>query len=334
MSAATHLSLGVQEAARPGPRNLTLATALAGIFAVAALPAPALGADWGGGDGNWSDSSQWVPSSVPDSTTDIHVENGTAHIGSGTVNSHNAIIDAGGGVEVSGSGATWDNSGSSPGYGQRGGAIIVGETGVGTLDVSNGGTVKTTGTPAGTLLIGNQAGSNGTVTVGGGTGTSTLENSGPSGYPGQLYIGYAGTGALNVDAGGVVSGFQNVTLGVESTADGTLTVDGGSVDFGTSFIKVGDKGQGTLAIKNGGTVASASGFIASASSASTTGRGTVAVTGTGSTWTVGSGGLKIGADGAGALSIDDHGAVISGGSFSLASGTGSGKVTIQGGRYF
>jgi len=291
-----------------------------------AFPAPARSADWAGGDGNWSDASQWVPATTPDAATDVGVKSGTVHVGSGTVDSRNAVVDTGGKVEVSGGGTVWDNSGSSLGYNQRGGAIVVGETGVGTLDISNGGTVKTTGTPAGTLLVGDQAGSTGTVNVGGGTGTSTLENAGPVGYPGNFYVGYDGTGVLNVNAGGTVSGFDGMALGIGATGVGTLNVDGGSVDVSPGNLDVGQAGRGTLVVKNGGTVESRGGTV------SGNGGSAATVTGAGSAWHIGSGGLKVGYGQDGSLSISDHGVVdTAGGQFYLGQNAGSAALTLQSG---
>ncbi|WP_298014526.1 autotransporter domain-containing protein [uncultured Castellaniella sp.] len=309
-----------------GQRNLTLVVALSGVFAMTTLPTPAFGADWGGGDGDWSDSGQWSPASTPDSSTDVNVKSGTARVQSGTANSRNAVIDTGGKVEVSGSGAVWDNDGNSPGFGQRGGAIVVGDTGAGTLDISNGGTVKTTGSLAGSVLIGNQAGSNGTVSVGGGSGAATLESVGPVGYPGNFYVGYDGTGTLNVTAGGLVTGFQGMTLGVGATGDGTLIVDGGSVDVTPGSLDVGKAGRGTLIVKNGGTVASRGGTVFGNSGSSAT------VTGRGSAWNLGAGGLRVGTGYDGTLGIADHGAVdATAGQFYLGQGAGSGVLTIQSG---
>lgn len=306
--------------------NLTRAAALSGVFVAMALPAPALGADWGGGDGDWSDSSQWSSSATPDAATDVKVKSGTARIQTGIANSHNAVIDSGGQVDVSGSGAVWDNHGSSPGFGLRGGAIVVGETGAGTLDISNGGVVKTTGISAGTVLIGNQAGSSGTVNVGGGSGTSVLESAAPVGYPGNFYVGYDGTGTLNVTAGGSVTGFQGMTLGVGAGSAGTLTVDGGVVDVMPGNLDVGKAGRGTLIVKNGGTVESRSGSVSGSGNSSAT------VTGMGSAWNLEAGGLRVGTGKDGTLEIADHGAVnVDGGQFYLGQGTGSGVLTIQSG---
>jgi outer membrane autotransporter protein len=291
-----------------------------------ALPNVASSADWIGGTGDWDDPWNWNTFIVPDSATPVNVNGGLVTIRFGApAFSSNTIIDLGG--EVDAHFGNWENDGNSPGLNQRGGAIIVGDVGSGTLIISNGGAVKTTGNLAGSVLIGNQVGSNGTVTVGGGAGTSNLENAAPVGHSGNFYVGYAGTGTLNVNAGGTVTGFYDMKLGIDPTGSGTLNVDGGTIDLPTSVLTVGDQGQGRLTVKNGGTVSTSAGFV--------TGNGSTAtVTGTGSAWNLGTGGLRVGTAGSGTLTIDDHATVdVTAGSaqFYLAQGPGSGSMTVENG---
>lgn len=308
--------------------RLTTALVSATFFGMA-FPnvASSANADWISGIGNWDDPWNWNTFIVPDSMTLVNVNGGMATIRFGApAYSSNTIIDLGG--EVDADFGNWENDGNSPGLNQRGGAIIVGDVGSGRLVILNGSTVKTTGNLAGSVLIGNQVGSNGTVAVvGGGAGTSTLENAGPVGHSGNFYVGYAGTGTLNVDAGGTVTGFHDMKLGIDPTGSGTLNVNEGTVDLPTSVLTVGDQGQGRLTVKNGGTVSTSAGFV--------TGNGSTAtVTGTGSAWNLGTGGLRVGTAGSGTLTIDDHATVdVTAGSaqFYLAQGPGSGSMTVENG---
>ena len=101
--------------------------------------------------------------------------------------------------------------------------IDVGAFGTGGLDITNGGAVSY---PASTFYnhtyIGVSAGSSGTVTVGGGSGTSNL-----TGLD-YLYVGNDGTGRLDITGGGVVSESQSATIGVNPGSKGTVNVGGGT----------------------------------------------------------------------------------------------------------
>jgi fibronectin-binding autotransporter adhesin len=70
----------------------------------------------------------------------------------------------------------------------------VGYEGLGALNITGGGTVSNRNG-----YIGKQSGGNGTVTVGGGTGSATWTNSG------TLTVGSSGTGTLSIKTGGTVS---------------------------------------------------------------------------------------------------------------------------------
>jgi fibronectin-binding autotransporter adhesin len=182
--------------------------------------------------------------------------------GGGTVTStSNAFIAANPGstgtVTVGGGtgAATWTNSGS----------LTVGSQGTGTLNIVGGGTVTNTGT----AVIGNFAGSTGTVTVGGGIGAATWINSG------TLYVGFAGTGTLNLLDGGLVSApglggasagssinFDGGTLRITSTNTAVTAVNvlvrGGTIDLptsGSTFAVISTlAGSGTLTKTGPGTL--------------------------------------------------------------------------------
>ncbi|MGA7454669.1 MAG: autotransporter domain-containing protein [Rhodoplanes sp.] len=138
--------------------------------------------------------------------------------------------------------------------------LAVGQTGTGQLTIANGGVLTSTiGTD-----IGNQAGSNGTLTVTGAG--STLINGG------LLSVGTLGTGTLTIENGGMVSngGFGGF-IGYGAGSQGTVTVTGsgsiwnsspalrvGGSTLNTNFVPPGP-GTGTLTIADGGTVSVAGG---------------------------------------------------------------------------
>jgi outer membrane autotransporter protein len=132
---------------------------------------------------------------------------------------------------VDGAGSTWTNNGS----------LYIGDSGAGTLDISNGGAVVSTGDG----ILGANAGSDGSVTVDGAG--STLTSTG-------IQVGSGGDGTLVVSNGGSVSDGYS-TIGAGSGSSGAVTVDGaGSTWTSTVELRVGDSGSGTLNISNGGLV--------------------------------------------------------------------------------
>ncbi|WP_377847649.1 autotransporter outer membrane beta-barrel domain-containing protein [Bosea sp. UC22_33] len=161
---------------------------------------------------------------------------------------------------------------------------------------------------------------------------------------GDLSVGDAGTGQLDITTGGTVTNDLG-TIGNAAAGNGTVTVSGidGSGNASTwtnnGDLVVGQSGTGSLTILDGGKVSSLSGYIAGGSGS----QGTVTVSGvnsngTASTWT-NAGDLFVGYDGAGVLNIIAGGRVsnstgsISGGGNALVSGLGSswqnsGRLTV------
>src|SRR5262249_41046742 len=146
------------------------------------------------------------------------------------------------------------------------GPLMVGGSGTGFLTITNGGAVTTIG-PIGHVVIGSVG--TGTVTIGSATAPdlahlSTLTNNSPPFNAGRLIVGDTGNGTLIINPDGVVSGFFGATLAHGIGGQGTLIVNGGSINtinasFGFGDMTVGLVGRGTLTIQNGGTVTSASG---------------------------------------------------------------------------
>jgi T5SS/PEP-CTERM-associated repeat protein/autotransporter-associated beta strand protein len=146
------------------------------------------------------------------------------------------------------------------------GIFVVGETGTGSLVISNGGTVNVavtltdnggsyTGVPnSHASVIGDQAGSVGTVTV---TGTGSLWNSG------DLSVGVNGSGTMTISNGGsVVSGLGEVGYNHETfltpSGTGMATITGAGSSWDMTGLLVGTvspatgSGTGTVVIADGG----------------------------------------------------------------------------------
>ncbi|MDL2330136.1 autotransporter-associated beta strand repeat-containing protein, partial [Desulfosarcina sp. OttesenSCG-928-A07] len=160
-------------------------------------------------------------------TSGSYIHIGSTSSGSGTV------VVAGSGSELKGFGH-----------------LVVGFSGTGVLNISGGGKVTAYGVAAN--FIGEKSGSNGTVTVTG-SGSELNVNS--------LFVGYSGTGVLNISDGGKASGGR-IEIGCYSGASGTVTVGAGStmesaygVYVGGSFLAAGGTGllagSGTVSANNG-----------------------------------------------------------------------------------
>ena len=118
---------------------------------------------------------------------------------------------------VTGAGSKWINSN----------VLRVGESGTGTLSVEAGGSVSSLGGD-----LGRFAGSMGTATV---TGVNSIWDSTEDMYIGGFVTVGGGNGTLNVnDSGTVMVGGNTKVWGA-----GTINVDGGNFDGGTSFENMG-----------------------------------------------------------------------------------------------
>ena len=215
------------------------------------------------------------------------------------------VTDEGAVIVDTGGKLTLDGSSSSQN-------LAVGSTGRGTLTIQNGGS----GSGIQSLVIGDQPGSFGTMTItgagNGGVGSS-WENAG------TLYVGYAGTGTLNVNnlgelkADGVPPGGGNLAavIGVLGGSTGTAIVNGGTWTLGGS-LQVGASGNGTLTIATDlqGAASSSSlvqslDTVVGVEDGST---GTVTVSGDGAKWE-NAGNLTVGSSGKGSLTISNRGQV-------------------------
>lgn len=102
----------------------------------------------------------------------------------------------------------------------------VGYFGNGAITIDNGGSAS----GYNESYIGYKSGSTGMVTVGGSGFGSTLAVGGPFNAIGcSLYVGYSGTGILNINSGGSVSSTAGTYVGLSPGSSGTITFDGGTL---------------------------------------------------------------------------------------------------------
>lgn len=192
--------------------------------------------------------------------------------------------------------------------------LVVGRSGTGILNVENDATVK-----GNTAYIGYLNGSSGLANVSGSN--TRLELSG------VLAVGQqAGSnGTLSLLAGGKVFNSDG-HIGHQAGSKGSVTVSGVNSQWTNSGdLYVGHSGEGSLAISNVGRVTSTVGRIGRWEGAV----GTVSVSGRDSAW-VNSGSLHVGIFGTGELRVENGGkAESSGGYIGYAAG-GKGVATISG----
>jgi|GEM_PF-239973 len=159
--------------------------------------------------------------------------------GEGTLLVESGGLAATGGNATLGESSTGNGTATISGPGSRwsiGGNLIVGDGGTGELTITNGGQVIN----GGFAFIGNQAGSNGLITV---SGTDTRWNA-----PTNLFVGFAGTGSLTITDGAVVTG-SNVRVAEEAGSTGTINIGAdslatptapGSLNAGNLLLRPGD----------------------------------------------------------------------------------------------
>ena len=283
----------------------------------------------GGGDGsNWFDPLNWSPNGVPTASDDVDLSgapseiytpadhemfanNMTAGVGANT-NLYSARIPLtlsgnltvnGGRLRLSGGTATANE-------------VIVGSTTTGStfeLDGENGqnGTVAFN---SGLGVIGRDFGSSGTALV---------ERQAQWNNTGDLFVGRAGNGTLNVQSGGVVSN-ANGYVGF-FTGSGVAIVDGALSQWNNSGqLEIGRLNRGTVTVQNGGVVSSARAVIGNLAGSA----GIVTVDGSGSRWN--SGDLRVGNIGDATLNIRNGGVVSSAVASIGINRSSRGQVTVEG----
>jgi T5SS/PEP-CTERM-associated repeat protein len=249
---------------------------------------------------------------------------GTLNITSGgSVNGSPGICYLGSNAGSAGS-ATVDGTGST----LTSRSIYVGDYGTGSLSIANGGSVSAPGE----FKLGHYAGSTGTATVGGAGSTLTGGSVGLSGTL-SFYVGYSGSGLLNVVNGGSVNINSYAYVGSSSGSTGAVAVDGVGSRLTSNYgLTIGYSGTGMLNIVHGGLVNLPQnnnvnlGYVGYNSGSA----GTVTVSGNGSSLSSYFP-LSIGYSGTGTLNILDGGNVSAGG-YTLGVNVGSaGTVNLDGG---
>ncbi len=239
---------------------------------------------------------------------------GTLNVTSGgTVAANTSYLgyfnDSDGTVNISGAGSVLTNSAT----------LEVARYGSSTLTISDGGTAYNTdgyighydATPFGDYV----------------TGLVTVADSGSVWTnAGDLYVGDAGNGVLEITNGGVVYA-DNGFIADDGGSFGAVSVDGsGSSLILSNGLYVANGGTGSLEISDGGMVNNAAGYIGRGSMAT----GVVTVTGSGTIWS-NSSNLFVGDYGRGELIISNGATVFAGSStFIAAASNSTGRALVSG----
>jgi T5SS/PEP-CTERM-associated repeat protein len=164
------------------------------------------------------------------------------------------------------------------------------------------------------------------------TGTIAVDGAGSAFNASTLYMGYSGTGTMNITNGGAVTG--SISMGYNAGATGTITVDGAGSTLNAYSSTIGRNGSGIVTITNGGKYISRTpdwdylGYNPG-------GSGTVTVDGIGSSWSS-NGTLYVGNGGTGTLNIfngstlSNAGNVLVGGAGTINFGANGGALNTGG----
>lgn len=166
----------------------------------------------------------------------------------------------------------------------------------GVLDVVQAGTLTSRNG-----MVGTQASAQGNVGIRG-SGSQWVVREG-------LHVGDGGKGALRISAGGSVSSGRT-EIGRSGGVQGSVSVSGAGASWVVNDVfTIGTFGKGALDISSGAQVrqAAISGSVRLGDQAGSEGR--VTVSGQGTRWDTNGWSVQIGREGAGALTITDHGAV-------------------------
>ncbi|WP_447595449.1 autotransporter family protein [Aquipseudomonas campi] len=204
------------------------------------------------GQGGAGNASTWTI----DGDTYIGVEMGSTGrldiLDGGVVSGEGSVsigreVGSTGNVTVSGADSLWDaRSAANPSP-----SFQIGVGGIGTLDINDGGVVRSQ-----QGLIGVIGGGDGRVTVNGlGSSWAPLDN---------IYVGFEGTGLLQAEDGAAVSteqaggGAATIYIGYYAGSDGTVSVSSTTGDVSTlsatDDLRVGVEGSGSISIDSGGLV--------------------------------------------------------------------------------
>jgi T5SS/PEP-CTERM-associated repeat protein len=124
----------------------------------------------------------------------------------------------------------------------------IGTDGVGKMELTNGGSLRT-----GYLHLGRFAGSNGTMAVDGTETRCRVVATTTHGETGTTMVADAGTGRLDITNGASLTN-TDAYVGDQATGVGTVTVSGSGSRWESTSVDVGRFGKGSVTITNGGTM--------------------------------------------------------------------------------
>lgn len=203
----------------------------------------ALANDWTAGTGDWFTAGNWG-GFVPTAANDVDIDNGgTAQIG--------AAGAVSGGIELGGSGGETGNISITAGgtYVSSSSSNYIGNSGTGNITVSGAG-ASWTANLSSQIYFGNSTTGVGSLNVSAG-GTANINITGFN----SLIVGNSGTASMTVDGTGsnlTVTTGGNFYIGLFSTSTGTLTVSNGGVITSNVKLRLAASGSGTLNIGAGG----------------------------------------------------------------------------------
>jgi fibronectin-binding autotransporter adhesin len=179
------------------------------------------------------------------------------------------------------------------------GSLVIGDSGVGELDVSGGGQV--TQTPCSLLILGFNSGGDGTLKVDGAG--STVDDGACA-----IDIGFSGQGNVLITNGGHLNTGTGALQGPAGKTSSVTVTGAGSQWNLANGLTVGTAGTASLTVGAGGTVTQTGAGTDTVGSAFT-GVGTVAVGGASAHLALGGSTLVLGGDGAGNLNVTSGGLV-------------------------
>ena len=214
-----------------------------------------------------------------------------------------------------------DGSTSTATIGDQGATLTIrGEWQIGVAGTANATiTQGITAEALGGITLGVQATGNGTLTV---SQANTMLS-----VTGDVVIGQAGAGTVNVQDGAIVdAAASDVTVGEEDTATGAATITGAGSQFETGSLTVGSATtKATVTISSGGDLEIATDLTLGEEAGS---KGALKITDAGSQVSVG-GDATLGEDGSGTLTMTGGGMSVAG-AMTLGENKGSsGKMTLS-----
>ena len=204
------------------------------------------------------------------------------------------------------------------------GTVTIGAVGTGALVIG----AAAVGNTKGTLIVGSEDGSNGTITL---TDQDTSFTTGGSG----VALGAAGNAVVSVGPGATFdASLDQVVMGQESSGRAAMTLtgllgQGIAGEFDAARLTVGESGQASIDAETGSSVGVVGGMTVGESIAA---QGTVIIDGKDSGLTVG-GSLTLGGAGNGTLTIGGAGASASVSGDTTVGEAGRGSLSMQGGEF-